>query len=82
MASSSKKPTRKKREDLVDWDSKAPYEIGQILKTDHTYIDNENLQAFDTGLFTGYFKDEEAKVWSVTLIPEDIKNLHVTTEEP
>lgn len=39
-------------------------------RTDHSYIDNEDLHAFDIGLFTVYFKDEQEKVWTITLVPK------------
>ena len=53
-----------------------PYEIGYIIMNDHIYIENEDMNAFGTGLFIGYFKDNSNKVWSVSLEPDELKQMH------
>lgn len=42
----------------------------------HCYIDNEELRAFKVGLFLGRFKDVHDKIWTVTIMPNELKEMH------
>ena len=50
-----------------------PYEITKIVPAQECYIDKQTLQAYNIKVFTGTFKTEEDKVWSVTILPEEIR---------
>ena len=57
-----------------------PYEITKIVPTQECYIDKPTLQSYNIGVFTGTFKTEDEKVWSVTILPEEIRQIQVHTD--
>ena len=56
------------------------YEITKIVPAQECYIDKPTLQAYNIGVFTGTFKTEDDKVWSVTILPEEIRQIQVHTD--
>ena len=54
-----------------------PFEITKVIPAQECYIDKPTLQAYNMGVFTGTFKTEDDKVWSVTILPEEIRQIQV-----
>ena len=50
-----------------------PHEITKIVPAQECYIHKQKLQAYNIGVFTSTFKTEEDKVWSVTILPKEIR---------
>ena len=48
-----------------------PCKIRKIVPAQECYVDNQTLQAYNIGVFTGNFKTEEDKIWTVTILPEE-----------
>ena len=57
-----------------------PYKITKIVPSQECYRDKQTLQAYNIGVFTSTFKIEEDKVWSVTILPEEIRQIQVHTD--
>ena len=49
------------------------FEITKIILAQECYVDKQTLQAYNIGVFTGTFKTEEDKVWTVTILPEEFR---------
>ena len=43
-------------------------------------MDKQTLQAYNIGVFTGTFKTEEDKVWTVTILLEEFRQIQVHTD--
>ena len=56
-----------------------PFEITKIVPAQECYVDKQTLQAYNIGVFTGTFKTEEDKVWTVTILPEEFQQIQVHT---
>ena len=54
-----------------------PFQITKIVPTQECYVDKQTLQAYNIGVFTGTFKTEEEKVWTVTILPEEFRQIQV-----
>ena len=50
-----------------------PYKITKIVPAQECYIDKQTLQAYNIRGFTDTFKTKEDKVWSVTILTEEIR---------
>ena len=48
-----------------------PFKITKIVLAQECYVDKQTLQAYNIGVFTGTFKTEEEKVWTVTILPKE-----------
>ena len=73
MASSSRKAKKSKKKQFAG----EPYELLSVKLADHCYIDNEELRAFRVGLFTGKFKDLQQRIWTITLMPQELHQMHI-----
>ena len=57
-----------------------PYKITKIVPAQECYVDKQTLQAYNIGVFIGIFKMEQDKVWTVTILPEEIRQIQVHTD--
>ena len=54
-----------------------PFKITKVVPAQECYVDKQTLQAYNIGVFTGTFKTKEDKIWIVTILPEEFRQIQV-----